>query len=509
MPELKHFAAYVLEHKLPEYVAESLAETKASNMPLMELFAHLSDEELNQMGTETAVRFLSGLKNGTAMQDSDEMLHRWKENKLQGISRDQVHPADIVMLYSIRKLALARFLTDYTQDVDTIVGIVREMEVYHATVKRKAVELLFEIQKETEAVLAKKHRQLEEAQALAHIGSWEWDMEHHTLVWSREMFQIFEMEPQAMPLSEDLVVVLMKEWGIRQTGEFRALIATGKPFEKESLVINSEGKEKVLLNRGQGLKNSAGQITRVVGTTQDITDIRMAEVEKELSRQKDEFIGIASHELKTPLTVVKGYLQLLEEEIGKDNRYLSKSLQHVDKLHKLVLNLLDVTRIEAGKMAMEMVPVNLHSLLNDTIEHFSVAHVKHRIVREDQNTDLMISADPQRLEQVLSNLLENAIKYSPKADTIRIKASTVKGMAQVEIRDFGIGIPQDQLDKVFVRFFRAGGLGPTFPGLGIGLYISHEIVRRHKGIMWVESKEGKGSIFSFQLPILQKKPING
>lgn len=234
-----------------------------------------------------------------------------------------------------------------------------------------------------------------------------------------------------------------------------------------------------------------------IGALVDITE------QKHLQNQKDEFLSIASHELKTPITSMKAYLQILSKmlETNADQNFINfaaKANRQVNKLTSLINDLLDVTKIQAGKMVLNLVPVDINELVNSFKEQHLLPE-KHHITVEG-NCDVMVEGDCHRLEQVMENLISNAGKYSPDSDRIVIKIEQLPSSVKISVTDFGIGIPQEKLSLVFDRFFRVEKTSQQFSGLGLGLFISHEIVKQHGGEMGVTSKEGEGSTFWFTLP---------
>jgi PAS domain S-box-containing protein len=225
-----------------------------------------------------------------------------------------------------------------------------------------------------------------------------------------------------------------------------------------------------------------------------------------LSAKKDEFIALASHELKTPLTTIKGYLQILakkeQDSLGK--MFVDKTLDQVGKLNSLIGDLLDISKIEAGKLQFNFETFELRKLLMEVLDTFPYTNKSHEIILADLQDEFIVVADKQRIEQVIINLLTNAIKYSPKANQVHIRMERTGGDVIVKIKDQGIGLKDEHLDKIFTRFYRAEGIG-NVSGLGIGLHLTKEIIDRHEGKIGVVSEFGKGSEFFFSLPLQDVK----
>lgn len=228
---------------------------------------------------------------------------------------------------------------------------------------------------------------------------------------------------------------------------------------------------------------------------------RLFEEVKTLSAKKDEFIALASHELKTPLTTVKGYLQLLNQgDIANPAYFVSKCLKQVERLYSLVEEMLDVSKVEAGKLRLRLEHFDLRQLLLDVVDNFHYTNKTHRIIFNDPGGTHTIQADKYRIEQVLINLLSNAIKYSPGADKIQVGLERYSSSLIIRIKDEGIGVTPEQKSKLFNRFYRAEEAS-HISGLGLGLYLTKEILLRHGGSIDVISEPGKGSEFYFSLPL--------
>lgn len=234
------------------------------------------------------------------------------------------------------------------------------------------------------------------------------------------------------------------------------------------------------------------------------------EFRKKAENKKDEFISIASHELKTPLTSVKGYMQLLDRSIDKGDvatvkRHLQKAQTQLEKLNELIADLLDISKIESGKLKFNKKNFIMDELLDNVIEIIQQSNPEFKIIKNGA-APIPVYGDEMRIEQVIINFLTNAIKYSPGTDEIRINLRIENDHLYLGVQDFGIGIDEKQQQSVFEKFFRVEETAIQFQGLGIGLYISAEIIRRHGGEVGVQSTPGKGSEFYFNIPI--DKPQN-
>jgi PAS domain S-box-containing protein len=230
---------------------------------------------------------------------------------------------------------------------------------------------------------------------------------------------------------------------------------------------------------------------------------------KKLQERNDQFISTASHELKTPLTTIKAYSELTLAMCSDDQSDIKTNLckinQFTDKLTFLINDLLNVSKINFGKMTLSKTRIKFDSFLNETLEAIQKI-TTHRIIIE-RNDAVEIIADPVRLEQVVANIVSNAVKYSPGENKIVVRSIKKENELVCSFTDFGIGIAPEDLEKVFMRFFRADVYSYRFTGFGIGLFIAHEIISLHGGKMWAESEPGQGSCFYFSLPF-EGEPAN-
>jgi signal transduction histidine kinase len=242
---------------------------------------------------------------------------------------------------------------------------------------------------------------------------------------------------------------------------------------------------------------------RKIATEQEEQLIRSRYV----NEKKTEFLSIASHELKTPLTTIKAFTQLAMME-GEDlpeniRMYLSKINLQSDKLYKLVLQLLDISKVEAGQLDFVMEEVGLSEYIHDTVSLIAKSIPTHPISIEVKE-EVVAKVDKLRLEQVFSNLLVNAAKYSQERSPIRVFVALEPGkMIRISVKDEGIGMSEQNIRRVFEKFFRAEEIVRSYSGLGMGLYIASKIITAHGGRIWIDSQLDVGSTFHFTIPYLR------
>ncbi len=253
--------------------------------------------------------------------------------------------------------------------------------------------------------------------------------------------------------------------------------------------------------------SAEGKFEGYIGACADIHEMKIHE------QLRDEFIKMASHELKTPVTSIKGHVQLLlsmfkdynESKQQFSSQAIQTSLTTIDrqivKLNRLMSELLDLSKIDTGKLELNMKNFDLHNLVTETVEDVQQTTNHHIIIQN--NADCKVFGDKDRIGQVMLNLLTNAIKYSPKTNSIEVNIyKSAENSVSVSVTDHGIGIEKKHHEKIFDRFYRVEGKSEqTYPGFGIGLFIASEIIQRHNGTINVESKKGEGSVFTFTLPV--------
>ncbi len=274
-------------------------------------------------------------------------------------------------------------------------------------------------------------------------------------------------------------------------------LKTGEPLKIETRKRSVHGEYRYYITNALPFRDNAGNIIAWFGVCTDIED------QKKDMEKKDEFISMASHELKTPVTSLKAYTQMVMMKFGKEGNsaglnMLTKMDSQIDKLTSLIGDLLDASKANSGQLNFTYEKIDFNELIKEVAGTIQLTSPKHKIELSLDDTQI-IKGDKNRLGQVMINLLSNAIKYSPNADKIIVSSHHNKNSIRYCVQDFGIGIPLSQQSKLFSRFFRV--TENTYPGLGLGLYISSEIIKRHSGTMDFKSEEGKGSVFCFSLPV--------
>jgi two-component system phosphate regulon sensor histidine kinase PhoR len=278
---------------------------------------------------------------------------------------------------------------------------------------------------------------------------------------------------------------------------WNAALISGEPFKTEVRKRASNGSYRSYIMSAIPLKGSDGMVIRWFGVSIDIED------QKKDMERKDEFISMASHELKTPVTTLKAYTEILlmeaETQQNKSGLNMLREMdKQIDKLTSLIGDLLDVSKSNSGQLNLDIEKIDFNQLVKE-VAHAMQLTVKTHTIELNLSETQMIDGDKNRLSQVITNLVSNAVKYSPQASKINIYTENDGNEIKLCVRDYGIGIPVSQQPKLFSRFFRVSK--NTYPGLGLGLYICNEIIKRHSGRMGFKSEEGKGSTFCFYLPI--------
>jgi len=286
--------------------------------------------------------------------------------------------------------------------------------------------------------------------------------------------------------------------------QFDKSFAKKEPYKIEYRLQNHKGQYRWIIDNGVPQFSDDNQFSGYIGSCFDIHEI------KELEHRKEEFITAASHELKTPVTSLNVYLHLIDEyftdnKIEKYGAYSKGATMQLNKINTLIEELLDLSRIQSGSLNYSWSEFSFCDMVSNIIEKMQLLHPNRQIDFSGE-CDGQIRGDVERLSQAIENLISNALKYSSSDNKIRIDISEDKNWVMLSVTDYGIGIATEHLSKIFKRFYRIPGkLEATYPGMGMGLYLSQKIINKHNGSISVESRENEYTKFIIKIPILKKK----
>lgn len=338
---------------------------------------------------------------------------------------------------------------------------------------------------------------LAEAQTIAHMGSWEHDPATGAMSFSDELFRLLGWAPHAVKAGRE---ALLERLHPEDRVTVEALLDRGGPFTASVRILRPENKVRILALRCELVTAQAGRAVRSVGVAQDVTEQWAVE------RMKDEFISVVSHELRTPLTAIRGALGLLAtgrlgELSPRGQDMLEVAARNSDRLVRLVNDILDVERMASGATELRLGPCQADELLRQAAEAMEATARKAGVTLVVEPGTASLVADADRLLQVLTNLIDNAIKFSVEGATVRLGAEAQEGSVRFHVQDTGRGIPPEALERVFERFGQVDASDSRQKGgTGLGLTICRDIVQLHGGRIGVTSALGEGSTFTFTLP---------
>jgi PAS domain S-box-containing protein len=370
--------------------------------------------------------------------------------------------------------------------------------------------------KAVENSLQESRKMLAEAERIAHVGSWEYDIANDTHRWSDELFRIFEIDPNTQKASyEGCINVTHPDDREAIARTYIESVETGRPYESEHRLLFPDGRIKYVRERCETVCADDGTPLRSQGMMQDITDFKHYEAAREaalaeavrLAKARSEFLAQMSHELRTPLNGILGYTQILQRDTTLNERHadaLNVIRQSGEHLLSLIEDILDLARIEAGRFQLDLSNISLPTFLRIVA---NIVGVKAKQKGIEFSTDLAadlpagIRGDDKRLRQVLLNLLSNAIKFTERGRVVLHVSRVTPSRLAFGIEDTGVGIAAHELETIFQPFEQAGDTKQRLGGSGLGLAISRQLVRLMGGDITVESRVGKGSIFRFELEL--------
>ncbi len=352
-----------------------------------------------------------------------------------------------------------------------------------------------------EQLLERQRQQLLEAQVVGGFGSWEWDIVSDTIEWSDELCRMYGLPLGSHPQgSEEAARATHPEDRALWQASVQASLQSGEPLDFEFRAVRPDGSTLMAHSRGEVIFDAQGTPVRMVGTAQDITE------RHELERVKDEFTSVVSHELRTPLTSIRGSLGLLESGVlgelpAQGQRMVEIAVQNTDRLVRLINDILDIERINSGQIDMHPQSCDARELIDracDAVTSLADAASVSVVIEAER---LALSVDADRIIQTLTNLISNAVKFSPPDSSVHVSCSRRDAEVLFEVSDEGRGIPAEKLESIFGRFAQVDASDSREKGgTGLGLAICRSIVDQHGGRIWAHSEPGQGATFSFVLP---------
>lgn len=338
----------------------------------------------------------------------------------------------------------------------------------------------------------------------ANVGTWIIDEATRVFITSSRVKELFGYEHGQDLSFEAALMCVSEKYRDKIAAGIEETFLTGKPYHLDFSTSGlPESKLRWVKAVGGLYKDPNGKLSHISGVMMDITEQKQQEL------RKNKFIGMVSHELKTPLTSLKAYVQMLHAWARKQKDHftagaLAKMEKQVKKMGNMINGFLSLNQVESGNIQLALKDFELNALITDALEETRLLNPSRAIVFSPQSV-IQLQADPDKIEQVIINFLSNAIKYSPGEGLIEISADIIGEMAEVRVKDEGFGIAPSDMEKLFERYYRVENKHTEqIPGFGIGLYLCAEIIRLHHGKIWGESEPGKGSVFFFQLPLKVK-----
>lgn len=508
----------VLQNDRPvEYIICSLKEVPVNENDLERILFELSESETRFRGFfEQAPLGMCVLRGDELITEyaNDNILKLWGKTRKEviGIPQEQARP-ELVHQKQILNRVKEIFRTGEPLTLNELKISTTVFDGYFVGMyqplrndKNEVTRILAILKDITEEVNFKKELLkakdiLKLAMDASEMGSWNIDLETKKVLLSERAQQIYELDNNRLGLEEAKSLIADQDIEYLSGSMRKALHhRTAFNIEYQIKLKGQSNKTKWLRTTGKAYYNQDGKPAYIAGAVLDITEHKQDEI------RKNDFIGMVSHELKTPLTSLSAYVQLLQYKLKEtDNGFAIDTLDKVNlqlkRMSLMIDGFLNVSLLESGKILLNKTDFDLADLIKTIAEENRVVMPSHfiQVIGLEQST---VNADIDKIGNVISNLIGNAAKYSKKDSLIAIKCERKDANLVVSVEDEGIGITENNIPKIFDRFFRVNSpTTKTIAGFGVGLYLCAEIINSHQGKIWVESKLGKGSTFYFSLPM--------
>lgn len=388
--------------------------------------------------------------------------------------------------------------TDFANVVNTVMFFTPLLILISLT-----IDFIAQILASKEKIATQHLMDLQRAQSIAKFGSWEWQKDADAITWSDELYIIFGVEQTDEPMTfERYMSFIHPDDRKALTATINRAVQKTQSFTVDHRIVLADGSVRYIHSDGQALTDDNGIVNRMIGTARDITDTML------LEKAKNDFVSVTSHQLRTPATIVKQYTSMLAEGYAgkltaKQKRFLQMIYDSNERQITIINELLNIARIDSGNFTLNVQKTNLVTLLRDvTTDHApKYKNKKQKLVFTPRYKTVYCDIDSGQFRMALENLLDNAHKYSPEKKTVKIDLKRHRSHATITVADQGVGIPAQDIDKVFNMFARVEN--PTVlqeEGTGIGLYWAKKIITLHSGNIEVASEPDKGTTFSIQLP---------
>jgi len=527
MNDLKSFAEYLKTKRLRDLAVEYLRIIKSMDIPLVRLvyernvYPDLTEEKSIEMTMIGLDKFLVSVVNGTMLEQVQEGLKKWEEDKLPvpGISKHDILPSDLVLIYAAQKRALFKFMPDFTIEAAISVAIITELETFYMQALSDATQMIFKIQKEIEHKLKEsEERNRQIVEAVKDYAIFMLNAEGYVKSWNEGLKKIKGYSADEI-IGKHFSIFYTKEDIEKGIPEYNLKMSKKLGhFESEGLRVRKDGSlfwADVVITP----LYDDGKLTGFTKVTKDITEIKKAKEDleskaKELARSNTEleqFAYVASHDLQEPLRTVSSYVQLLanryKNKLDKDaNEFIDFAVDGSNRMRQLINSLLEYSRINRVKPFEE---IYVSDIISDVLVDLSDQVNSTGAIIKYDNLPETIYGDNVLIGQLFQNLIANALKFRNSAKPeIEISCERHGSQYLFSVKDNGIGMEREYWDKIFAIFQRLNSR-EKYPGTGIGLSICKKIVERHGGKIWVESKLGIGSTFYFTInkSTVKKEPV--
>jgi signal transduction histidine kinase len=604
---LQNFVEFLLVHHLDALAADNIALVREWDVPLMRLFAHISEPDLLQMTRAGLTAFLGDLASNQALDTAAQSLKDWEADRLPGVPKGSIEPEDLILIAAAQEQAILGYLTRFTDQSSVAMGIVRELRTFYVRTQRDSFDLFTRLREEAtrralqlesernaatasaeefqaineelsaqqeelqqvyeqlkehneqvEIEVARRTERLQAANEELASQAEELAAQHETIVTANSLLQ---QQAEKMAWEKNFIENLVLnaptgiaymdinhvfEWVNPEFASFANVPVeffvnrsfydvypnVEKPNPRLAAAIESKQMSRVTglplispLNGSMtywdivyvpvldGAGNVNGLMMMALEATTRVRNEQLQQNQidqlQQVDRMKDEFLSILSHELRTPVNAITGFASILDDEIpGPLNElqhlYARRILSGSDVLLGLIDDLLDMSRIQAGKFSLSVHMMDISRTIDaavDTLGH--LAERKHQTITVESASPLpKILADSQRVGQIFINLVGNAIKFGPEGDSIEVRVWTDAGFVHCEIEDHGEGIPEADIERLFQRFTQLdSGNTRKAGGTGLGLSIVKALVTAHGGEVGVRSAPGTSTVFWFTLPV--------